>query len=147
MKFISHRGNLYGADPEKENDPRYIEKAMLHCDVEVDLFFLDECFWLGHDFPKHQISLSWIEKYKKNIWFHCKNLEAAWKIGQINSTKFFCHSSDPYVLINTGHIWVHDLSLDLSSQCIIPLIDLQSLIKFPKEKVFAICSDYPNEYI
>ena len=42
MKFISHRGNLYGADPEKENDPRYIEKAMLHCDVEVDLFFAHE---------------------------------------------------------------------------------------------------------
>ena len=39
MILISHRGNLDGPQPENENRPDYIEKALLNYNVEIDIFF------------------------------------------------------------------------------------------------------------
>ena len=38
MILISHRGNINGPNPEMENNPEYIQKALdLGYDVEVDV--------------------------------------------------------------------------------------------------------------
>ena len=47
MKFISHRGNLYGPNPKLENKPTYIIEALkMGFDVEVDVFFRNKKFCL-----------------------------------------------------------------------------------------------------
>jgi hypothetical protein len=47
MLFISHRGNINGADPTKENSPQYIEEALQkNFEVEVDVRFLNNSFYL-----------------------------------------------------------------------------------------------------
>ena len=52
MKLISHRGNLIGADPGKENRPSYIKSALkLGYDVEIDVWNLNGTWFLGHDDP------------------------------------------------------------------------------------------------
>jgi hypothetical protein len=49
MKFISHRGNLSGRNPESENSPSYINMALkLGYDVEVDVWYIDGKWYLGH---------------------------------------------------------------------------------------------------
>ena len=38
MHLISHRGNINGREPDKENSPQYIQKAIaLELEVEVDV--------------------------------------------------------------------------------------------------------------
>ena len=43
MRFIAHRGNVYGANKEKENRPEYIKQALaLGFDVEIDVWYLND---------------------------------------------------------------------------------------------------------
>lgn len=148
MKIISHRGNINGIVPEKENRPSYIDCSIqLGYEVEVDIRYIDGLFYLGHDTPEYEINNVWIELRKNNIWFHCKNSEAAYQLSLLNNIKYFCHSIDLFVLTSTNHIWVHDLSMTTNNS-IIPLLDLNSLRNYQNYKhVYAICTDYPEKII
>ena len=77
MVLISHRGNINGAKPQKENRIDYIENAIQSgFDVEIDLWFVLEGLFLGHDIPQYPVELDWLQKYKDKLWIHCKNLQA-----------------------------------------------------------------------
>lgn len=147
MRFISHRGNIIGPKPDKENRPSYIDSAIqLGYDVEVDLRFINGEFWLGHDEPQYQINTSWIIKRKENIWYHCKDIYSSFELIKLNSNlQFFCHSSDDYVLTSVGKLWVHNLDNGNSNFCIIPLIDLPQVESYEGNLQFGICSDYIYE--
>ena len=80
-KIISHRGNINGPVPEKENRPSYIDCAIqLGFEVEVDIRYINNEFWLGHDEPQYKIELSWINLRKDKLWFHCKDQESSIKL-------------------------------------------------------------------
>ena len=50
MKLISHRGNINGKHEKFENNPNYIDTAIEQgYDVEIDVWFISETFFLGHD--------------------------------------------------------------------------------------------------
>jgi hypothetical protein len=144
MKIISHRGNLKGPIPEKENRPSYIDCALkLGFEVEVDVSFNNDSFWLGHDTPDYKISNKWIEERKDKLWFHCKNIESAHQLKKLPFlTNYFCHSHDPYIITSTGHLWVHDLTIELNYNCIIPLLNKREIEKNTINHVYAICTDY-----
>ena len=73
--LISHRGNLTGKQPTFENNPDYVHKAMMEdYDVEVDVWFKDDKWWLGHDEPKYETTLNFL--CQPRMWVHCKNIEA-----------------------------------------------------------------------
>lgn len=148
MKIISHRGNIRGCVVDKENRPSYIDCALqLGYDVEIDVRYINNEFWLGHDIPQYKINLSWMENRKNNLWYHCKDLESAILLSKIGNYKYFCHSNDNYVLTSTGHIWVHDLNSKIDEKCIIPLLDLNTINKFRHLTPFAVCSDFVKELI
>ena len=55
MKLISHRGNTSGPNPEKENSPEYIIAALLAgYEVEIDVWFENGKFMLGHSEPQYE---------------------------------------------------------------------------------------------
>lgn len=148
MKIISHRGNVSGPIANRENRPSYIDCAIqLGYDVEIDVRYIDGNLWLGHDMPDFKIEESWIIPRMEKLWFHCKNLSAVENLRKISpNIKTFCHSSDPFVLVSSGNVWVHDLSLPLYPHCIIPLLssyDIKSFIAEHRlDDVGAICTDY-----
>ncbi len=144
MKLISHRGNIVGPNPSRENTPSYIDTAIsAGYDVEVDINYMNGKFYLGHDTPDYEISETWMLMRKDNIWFHCKNLEAASKLAETGeSYKFFCHSSDSFVLTSKNLIWVHDLSMELDSRCIIPLLNYVDVERYNGKIVHSVCTDY-----
>jgi hypothetical protein len=146
MKLISHRGNINGIVPEKENRPSYIDCAIqLGYDVEVDIRYIDNKFCLGHDTPDYIVSTKWIELRKDSIWFHCKDSNAAYQLSLMKDIKYFCHSADPFVAVSNNCIWVHDLSM-ITPNSVIPLLDLDSIESYTKyELVYAICTDYPSK--
>lgn len=148
MKVISHRGNLRGVNPDKENRPSYIDCAIqLGYEVEVDIRYIDDEFWLGHDEAQYKIERSWMALRKDSIWYHCKDLNSAIELSKLKEFKFFCHTQDNYILTSTGHLWVHDLSELVDETCIIPLLDLNSIKKFKHLKPFAVCTDYVYELL
>ena len=59
MILISHRGNISGENPEKENHPEYIDKAIsLGYDVEIDVWDDSGKIVLGHDVPQYEIDMN-----------------------------------------------------------------------------------------
>lgn len=144
MKIISHRGNIKGVVSSKENRPSYIDSAIgSGYEVEVDIRYINGEFWLGHDTPDYKINKEWILNRIDDIWYHCKNLESALELKKLNSNiKYFCHSQDSYIITSTNHFWVHDLNLNLDENCIIPLLDEESVLKFNDKIVYAVCTDY-----
>lgn len=147
MKLISHRGNMIGPNPNRENTPSYIDIAISSgFDVEVDINYTNGKFYLGHDTPDYEISETWMRKRRDKIWFHCKNVEAASKLGELSEVsgdyKFFCHTADAFVLTSTDHIWVHDLTMKLDNRCIIPLLDDNDVKSYNGNVIYGVCTDY-----
>ena len=138
MKLISHRGNIRGPISDKENRPSYIDCALGNgYDVEIDVRIIDNELWLGHDKPQYKITHKWLDCRKDNLWIHCKDLETAKQCWEYQA---FCHTSDPYTYTSTGKIWLHDLSMEIDDDVIIPLINFPTV---PVFSPYAICTDYP----
>lgn len=147
MKLISHRGNLRGVNPEKENRPSYIDCAIqLGFDVEIDIRYFNNDFWLGHDNPDYKVDLNWLEKRKNKLWIHCKDLKSATELIKTSiNFNIFCHSSDMFVLTSSNHLWVHNLNDTIDKNCIIPLLSLDDLKNNTHLNPYGICTDYIYE--
>lgn len=141
MKLISHRGNLNGPNPYLENSPAQINKVIdLGYDVEIDLWFKDSNFYLGHDEPYYKIDKYWLSNKKENLWVHLKNLEAA-ETEVVKSLNYFWHESDKITLTSKGIPWCF------------PGIYIQNGITvcldknvIPESKVMGICTDFVENY-
>lgn len=144
MIVISHRGNIRGPVPDKENRPSYIDCAIGNgYHVEIDIRSINDELWLGHDEPQYKIDHNWLDKRRNYLWLHCKNLEAAKECWAYHS---FCHTADPFTYTSTGKIWLHDLSMRIDNNTIIPLINKDEVESFITvgETSFGICTDYPH---
>lgn len=108
MLIVSHRGNLTGSNPDRENSIDYIEEAIAEgFDVEVDLRWKENHFYLGHDKPQYHIPMTWLVKWKDKLWIHCKDLESLDKISSSEiDFHYFWHENDRYTLTSKGIGWV-----------------------------------------
>ena len=144
MIIISHRGNIRGPVPDKENRPSYIDCAIGNgYHVEIDIRSINDELWLGHDEPQYKVDHNWLDKRRHYLWLHCKNLEAAKECWAYHS---FCHTSDPFTYTSTGKIWLHDLTQPINDSTIIPLITINDINRTISGNPFAICSDYPSHF-
>ena len=145
MLYISHRGNLEGLNPEKENNPEYIDEAIFKgYDVEIDLRVQDGDLFLGHDEPQYLVTSSWLTERRNNLWIHVKDYKALVNIME-TGLKFFCHEGDRYTLTSNGYIWSHDLENEMTDKCIVPLLSSESVEGYNQNGFYAVCSDYIYE--
>lgn len=147
MNVISHRGNLNGIDEKLENHPQQIQFCIDEgYDVEVDLRMKDEKPYLGHDFAEHEISVKWIDERKSHLWIHVKEFSAlTWLMKNVPNSRYFCHESDRYTLVSSGHVWCHDTSNIMNNNCIIPLLthaDVENYDFKSQKDLFAVCTDF-----
>ena len=106
MILISHRGNLRGKKTELENNPSYIQSTVdLGYDVEIDVWFVDGEWWLGHDNPEYKISFDYFSN--KPFWIHAKNMEALCSLQSYSSLNYFWHQEDDYTITSKGYIWTY----------------------------------------
>ena len=143
MIIISHRGNIRGSVPSRENAPSYIDCAIGNgYHVEIDVRSINGELWLGHDEPQYKVDHNWLDKRRNYLWLHCKNLEAAKECWQYNS---FCHTSDSFVYTSTGIIWLHDLTQRIDNSTIIPLLLREDIEHYSIliRDCYGICTDYP----
>ena len=136
MILISHRGNLEGKQPEQENNPLYIYNALNKgYEVEIDVWYKDNEFYLGHDEPKYPINLEYLKNNK--FWCHAKNIDAL-NLMLENDIHCFWHQDDDVTITSYGFIWTSpDKKLTEKSICVLPEINNQSITKCA-----GICSDY-----
>ena len=142
MIYISHRGNLEGPRQDFENKPEYIENAASQgFAVEIDVWFKNNNFFLGHDEPQYSINANFL--LKKEIWCHAKNLEALEEMKKIGS-HYFWHENDKFTLTSKGYIWTYPgFELSKNSICVLPEKDL---VKNKKLECAGICSDFIKRY-
>lgn len=143
MILISHRGNIEGKVPERENHPDYIDEAIeLGYDVEIDLWSIEGVLLLGHDKPQYGISQQWLNERVNKIWIHCKNIEAMEWMDSITGFLYFWHEEDTVALTTFGHIWAYPGKQPIKdSIAVMPEIYNDDL-----SKCKGICSDFIKKY-
>lgn len=107
MILIAHRGLFNGPNLEKENTPEQIELALSKgYDCEVDVWFVKNEWWLGHDKPQYKTDFDFIGK--QGLWLHCKNLDALYILSYTPiKFNYFWHQEDDYTLTSTQFIWTY----------------------------------------
>lgn len=141
MILIAHRGLTDGPDRAFENHPKKILSSLkdgFHC--EIDVWFKDDSWWLGHDEPTHKIPYEFLEQY--GLWIHAKNLDALYVLRANPTLNYFWHQEDDFTLTSQGDIWTYPgKPLTKDSIMVMPEWDDPGF-KQLKFNCLGICSDY-----
>ena len=136
MILISHRGNI-NKPTEMENHPTYIHQAIsVGYDVEIDVRFLNDEFWLGHDAPQYKVNGDFLKT--KGLWIHAKNIEAAARLVTMD-VNWFWHQEDDLAITSKGYIWCYP-----GKEICGGIMNTNS--SHMVEGVIGICSDYIAEW-
>lgn len=143
MILISHRGNTRGPNPTLENFPPNLEFVMLGgFHVEIDLWFVDGKWLLGHDCPQYDVSLEWLETHSSQMWVHCKNIDAMVQMAEMKKFNFFWHKTDTVTLTSHGYVWAFPGKQPIkNSIAVLPEINHDDV-----SKCQGICSDFIASY-
>lgn len=147
MIYISHRGNLNGKKPHLENKQEYIDDALdMGFDVEVDVWYIDGIFWLGHDGPQYKIDFDWLDNRSHRLWVHCKNKEVVeyfiendYQTANIN---WFWHEEDTMVLTSFNYVWVYPGKQPVKKSIAV----MPEIYKDDISQCLGICSDVIKKY-
>lgn len=137
MKIISHRGNLNGIDRNTENNPSHISEVIKRFDVEVDVWFIDSKWYLGHDKPQYEVSSDF---FCEKMWIHCKNLDACVKLSDSN-LNWFWHENDKMTLTSKGIKWLYP-NIYIAGGITVEFDYNKNLPSY----IMGICTDYPERY-
>ena len=148
MIYIAHRAHVNGPDADSENDPKKIVSAIDDgFDVEVDVAFVNNELWLGHDVRRHLVSLEFLQCHKDRLWFHCKNIEALGYLIE-HDMNCFGHCRDEFVVTSKGYIFTCPGS-PLSSKAVLVMPERQpgfSFDHFDFDNCYGVCSDYVAKF-
>ena len=141
MKLIAHRGLTQGPDKALENSPNQIIKSLKDgFDCEIDVWYANGEWWLGHDLAQYQIDWDFLKQ--PGLWIHAKNLMALHVLGADHSLNFFWHQEDDYTLTSQGYIWTYpNKQLTDNSVMVMPEWRNPKLENL-NYNCFGICSDY-----
>ena len=94
MIRISHRGNIDGIEPDTENSPEQIKKALdLGYNVEVDVWKTGDEIYLGHDAPEYKVDILKLE-FPANLKFcsayNDRDFHAGESTYNLDQVKAFC---------------------------------------------------------
>lgn|SRR4030067_663960 len=143
MKLLSHRGNIVGPISKYENTIPYIDAAIrTGFDVEIDLFFKNDRFYLGHDRPERDISIEYLLKNKSVLWCHAKTINTLYELLRIEMHCFF-HDVDKVTLTSKGIIWTFP-DEEVTEKSVI--VNNKSYVEQYPVKVYGICSDYIEKW-
>ena len=140
--LISHRGNVSGPNPNKENHPDYIRKTLKsNYNVEIDVWYIDETWFLGHDKPQHEVNFDFL--LNPYLWIHAKNGDALFELLKHHEITSFWHTDEDWVLTSDREIWTYPgKKLYSDSICVLPELGYDGDIT----KCRGICSDFIENY-
>lgn len=142
MRLISHRGYVNGEDSSLENDPAAVQELLDgDIDVEVDVWYIEGQYFLGHDQPNYLVDESFL--LHKGLWCHAKNREALQQM--INSNiHCFWHQSDDFTITSKGYIWAFPGKETNGKKTVMLFPERNPDIDY--EKYDFVCTDYLKTY-
>ncbi len=153
--IIAHRGLLDGPDEILQNHPDQVKKAIgLGFQVEVDVWYIDGNWFLGHDGPGHSIDWKFLIDHSSMLWIHCKNLEAFFKLKTdiTHQLNYFYHDSDAVVFTSKQLVWTYfgkPETTSTASICVMPEMTYtwDKIEQMAKDNLwYAFCTDWPRKF-
>ena len=140
MILISHRGNLDGKNKKLENHPGYILEAKKKgFNVEIDVWFENNGFFLGHDEPLYKIHPNFLTDPK--FWCHAKTSDTLFQLSKLDC-HYFWHEDDDYTITSKGYIWIYPNKKILKNGiCVLP-----ENTNYQNFECEGICSDFIINY-
>ena len=140
--WISHRGNINGKQPDRENHPVYIFEALAQgywC--EIDVWLTDSGIQLGHDLPQYPVNENMLRM--ERLVCHAKNPQALAHMLAMEDVHCFWHDSDDYTLTSRNWIWAYPgkAAIGNNSYIALPEIHQQDISGFA-----GVCSDVIEQY-
>lgn len=142
FKYIAHRGNTDGPNPDLENSPYYLMDAIdLGFDVEVDVWVVDGVISFGHNGPSYShIPESFLLEIGSYAWYHCKNLEALEFFTEtFPHLNYFYHDKDDYTLTSQGYIWTYPEKF-FGKRSVV--VNLEQEYSYVGHELYGVCGDY-----
>lgn len=104
MRIISHRGNLRGVDP-KENFPDRIKKVAETFETEVDAWFINGLYYLGHDRPEFEVDKFFF--MDSNLLVHAKTVATYLQLHRYSDVNVFLQHQDGLAVSSGGDLILH----------------------------------------
>lgn len=143
MRWILHRGNSAGPNSVENNPEKMLTLIKDGYEIEIDLWYRDNNFYLGHDAPEYEIEESYLDN--SGLWIHCKDANT---LEYMNVNKkylnYFYHTDEDYVLTSKGYIWCYIGKPALENSVIV--MPEKSPFSYTLSELMSknciICSDY-----
>ena len=149
--LIAHRGLVDGPDINKENTVSAISSARQEgYDVEIDVWYHNGSWWLGHDGPTTPVEFEWLMGMDRDdgidthhVWIHAKSIKTLYQLqAQEWPGHVFFHENDPTVLTSSGYLWTFPgQELTPLSVCVMPEYT-DAILQIKQLNVYAFCSDW-----
>ena len=147
MRYIAHRGNIDGRNVIYENQPDYIREALAKgFDVEIDVWYVDNSWFLGHDKAEWSITPDFLDNSR--LWLHAKSPATLYALLDMpfknkDSINIFSHDQDNVVLTSLGIPWVYPgTPLGPRAICVMPERVPCAYTADDLAGCAGICSDY-----
>jgi hypothetical protein len=145
IHIIAHRANLNGENKLTENHPDQILLCLSKgYDCEIDIWFLNNNLYLGHDEPQYEVSLNFILDNVDKLWCHCKHMESFQYLLTIPEINCFYHQTDDYILTSHLYIWTYPGKIIPDNRGIVVMPEWNKDIKYNKDSICGICTDFPE---
>ena len=118
-----------------------MEAIAMGFDVEIDVWYRDNAWYLGHDYPTYKIEINWLLEREPKLWIHCKNLESLIEIKNY-CLHYFWHENDEFTLTSKNYIWAYPRKSPIKKSIVLLPEIHQNDITGCK----GVCSDYVNNY-
>jgi hypothetical protein len=139
MIKIAHRGNRNGRDPSRENTIPYIEDAIAAgFSVMVDVWLLEDKWFLGYDLPKEVIDLSFMER--PEIWVRARDLPGYVSLHSQKKVHVFWHTDDDFTFTSKGIKWAKTDVLTRDGVMFMPKSYIPK-IRLGRVKPLGVCLD------
>lgn len=148
MQWILHRGNKNGPGSCENSPIKIIESLKEGYNIEIDLWYNNNNFFLGHDYPQYIVDEDFLNN--KGLWIHCKDsITLEYMVENKKHTNFFYHTNEDYILTSFGYIWCYVGKPPLKNSVIV--MPEKNIDRYSIEELFSktsiVCSDFLPDYI
>jgi hypothetical protein len=110
MIRIAHRGIIKGPSVLENVPDRVLETLKEGYDAEIDVWYGENGWSLGHDHPMYDVSLDFLKT--KGLWVHCKNSEAFMRLLKFPEINCFMHDdvswkNGVHAVTSQKFLWVY----------------------------------------
>lgn len=141
--IISHRGNIDGPNEDLENTVEYIREAAKKFRVEIDVWYIDGKFFLGHDKPGDEIDKLFL--LSDALIVHCKNYEALVELKKFSMVEAFFQSGDDIVLTTKNNLLYHS-SIQPEQTCTDDYLVILGPNDSSSDPKCSVITDFPLTY-